>query len=173
MLAVMSRGERMLVLGSGLVLLASGCLIGSRRGYALYPPGRRLARSEVAAVMGYVKEIDGKDASKHGSSFELLPGCHQVGTPASWGSPDARSGATIINTGQQVFALPMKAGYSYVVEVGADGPSPGPIAPARLRAREVDPAGSTPREFAPVRGEEDIAACQREAGDCRSQAGFS
>ena len=165
MLAAMSRCERKLVFGTGLamVLLVGGCITGNRRGYALYPPGRQLARSEVAAVMGYVKEIDGKDQSQHGSSFELLPGCHLVGTPATWGSPDSRTGMTIISTGKQIFALPMKAGYSYVVEVGADGPGPLPVGPAYLLAREVDASGTTIREFAPARGEEDIIACQRAA----------
>jgi hypothetical protein len=153
------------VLATALValLLGAACITGSRRGHALYPPGRVMARHEVATLMGYVKEIDGRDESRHGTSFELLPGCHVIGTPTRWGKTDSQTGGAIIDTGKQVFALPMKAGKTYLVEVGADGFVTGPTFSAFLRARELDGEGNTTREFEPARSQEDLAECLRQA----------
>lgn len=71
---------------SGLVLAVTilGCIAGEGRGYPLYPTtdAGPMAPSRVARLAGYVRFVDGVDVSEHGTTFELLPGCHLVGTPS-------------------------------------------------------------------------------------------
>ncbi|HZU85184.1 MAG TPA: hypothetical protein VE987_19765, partial [Polyangiaceae bacterium] len=91
---------------------SSSCIGGPSRGYALYAAeGRRPDPSEVARLSGYVRFVDGRDVSSYGASFELLPGCHVIGTRSTWGS-DVSGSATgmIVSTGTWTFALPMRAG---------------------------------------------------------------
>ena len=117
----------------------------------------------MALLIGYVRDVDGKDVSAHGKSFELLPGCHIVGTPSKWGTMDSTAGV-VITTGPHQFAIPMKAGHSYSIEVGSSSPFlTAPTSPAYLSAREMDAGGTTTRRFAPAESPQDLRDCLKEA----------
>jgi len=99
-------------------LFAAGCIVRAERPYPLYPVGElRPGPSAVARLGGYVRFVDGADVSKHGTSFELLPGCHVVGTPSQWGSIDSNAGGVSATTGTWVFVLATRAGYNYTIDV--------------------------------------------------------
>jgi len=72
-----------------LVLSAAGCLSGAGvRPYRLYPPAPQpLGPDQVSTLTGYVQFVDDKDVSSLGGYFELLPGCHVIGTPLRGGVP--------------------------------------------------------------------------------------
>ena len=129
-----------------LALLGFGCFA-SARGYQLYP-GLRADSGAVAKLTGYVQWVDGEDVSKHGRSFELMPGCHTVTTPKSWGQV-SESGGVVANTGPLTYAIRMQAGYSYRVEVkfAASAGSPQSV---RISAKELDPAGKVTGIFSPA-----------------------
>src|SRR5678815_290558 len=87
--------------------LVTSCLTGRPRGHALYPPTfPPPRRDEVAMLTGYVEQVDGQNVTQYGGSFELLPGCHLVVTPAEGGS-FTNVGGVIVKTGHLMFALPM------------------------------------------------------------------
>lgn len=153
-------------LGALLFLLAMAlspsCISAGRRGYALYPSDRVLASSEVAAVAGFVQDVDGQDVSKHGSNFEVLPGCHVVGTPTKWGQMNTNSGV-MIATGRCIFVLPMQAGHQYFIEVGEYTFTNGPTSKAIVVAHETDANGSIVREFVPATSPKDFEICRPKA----------
>jgi len=143
------------------VICLGGCITATRRGYPLYPNPPLLERQRVAFLTGYVRDVDGNDVSQHGEAFDLLPGCHIVGTPSESGNMDPTEGA-VITTGPHKFALPMKVGHSYVIEVEAADPSSGTTesrGTVRLWAREIDEAGKTTRRFSPATSPADLQAC--------------
>jgi len=143
-----------------LALAAAACIGGVKRGYPLYtladPP---LEPNRVARLSGYVHDVDGEDVTEHGSTFELLPGCHVVGTLTKWGAFDPRSGGVVAETGRWVFAFPMRAGYSYSVSVDVEHFS-GPTGDVTVLAREMDAEGRTTRNFGPVKSAQDLSACK-------------
>jgi hypothetical protein len=143
------------------MILASSCISAGRRGYPLYPADRELAPHQVAAVAGFVKDIDGQDVSKHGSNFEILPGCHVVGTPTQWGQMNTNTGV-MVTTGRCVFVLPMQAGHHYFIEVGEATFTSGPTWRAIVVARETDANGGVVREFAPATSAKDFEVCRQE-----------
>jgi hypothetical protein len=85
-----------------MVSLALACVGTPSRGYPLYPSdtGRR-DESEVALLGGYVQFVDGQDVGSHGGLFEVLPGCHVIGTPSRWlASSPTGTGAVTASTGK-------------------------------------------------------------------------
>ena len=152
----------LLVTGATTVL-CFGCVQGQEQVYPLYlRTERRLPQAELSRLSGYVRYIDGEDVSSYGSSFELLPGCHLVGTPSQWGKAEPNSGGVAADTGRWVFALPMRAGYQYAIEVNIEQSS-GPTGRLRVQAFERDAHGTTTREFPPPLNPDDVRACRREA----------
>jgi hypothetical protein len=151
--------QKLRVGGVASVLLVVGCLAGKGRGYALYATtSTPLKPEEVAQLTGYVQKVDGKDVGEHGRSFELLPGCHVVVTPQDWGKVSEVGGITW-KTGHLTFALPMKAGRQYLVEVQAEKVG-GAAAGGRVVALEKDMDGNLTQEFRPASGAQDLAACR-------------
>lgn len=145
------------------LLVAAGCVADRERGYPLYPAGEpEPTRAEVAVLTGYVRTVDGEDVSRLGSTFRLLPGCHRVGTPPAWGHTEPTQGAVVVKTGEVSFALPMRAGFTYVVEVEAERRST-LVGGARVVARERGPDGAVTREFAPLTAAQGAASCPAEA----------
>jgi hypothetical protein len=144
------------------MIAASACITGTRRGYPLYPNPPLMEQQGVAFLTGYVHDVDGKDVSQHGRSFDLLPGCHIVGTPVKGGNMDPTAGV-VITTGSRKFAIPMKAAHSYVIEVGSSGPVNGLAGPIYLLGREIDEAGKTTRRFVPAESLQDVQDCMKEA----------
>jgi hypothetical protein len=152
-----------LLVACAAVASSQGCVQGQEQYYPLYlRTERRLPQSELARLSGYVRFIDDEDVSPYGRSFELLPGCHLVGTPSQWGKAEPNSGVVTADTGRWVFALPMRAGYQYVIELQLEQMS-GPRGRLQVRAFERDSHGTTTREFAPPRNADDVQACRQEA----------
>ncbi|HJX52274.1 MAG TPA: hypothetical protein VJ801_05865 [Polyangia bacterium] len=137
---------------------------GGARPDRLYPPTPEpLGPQQVSTLTGYVQFVDGKDVSSLGGYFELLPGCHVIGTPSRWA--DQSPGGNVVvtaNTGRWTFALPMKAGHQYRIEVRA-GVATGPTGPLTIKGYESDLRGNKTREFERATSQKDIAACNQEA----------
>ena len=144
------------------MICASACITGTRRGYPLYPNPPLIEPQRVAFLTGYVLEVDGKDVSAHGRSFDLLPGCHIVVTPSKSGTMDSTAGV-VITTGPRKFAIAMKAAHSYVIEVGVSGTFGELSGSGYLLGREIDEDGNTTRKFAPAESSQDVQDCMKEA----------
>jgi hypothetical protein len=134
-----------------------GCIGGQQTAVALYD-GSPAPRDQVARLSGYVRYVDGVDVSERGTLFELLPGCHLVGTPQTWSRGDALSGSVAMNTGRIVFALVMRRAHHYEIEVGVVRGS-GPTGRGWVKAVERDSSGTTTGTFGPAQDEEDVRRC--------------
>lgn len=92
------------------------CGVGSRtRGYPLHG-NANAPLSAVARLHGYVEAVDGEDVTQHGHLYELLPGCHTVGTPRTWGGAGTDASQTA-ETGHLRFVIQMRPGHDYEVRV--------------------------------------------------------
>jgi hypothetical protein len=148
-----------------LALSAAGCMSGAGpRPDRLYPPAPQpLGPEQVSTLTGYVQFIDNKDVSSLSGYFELLPGCHVIGTPSHWGEQSAGGNASVTaTTGRWTFALPMKAGHQYKIEVIV------PVftantAPLDIKGYETDLGGHKTREFERATSTKDVEACFKEA----------
>jgi hypothetical protein len=130
----------------------------------LYPPGPQpLGSQQVSTLTGYVQFVDDKDVSSLGGYFELLPGCHVIGTPSHWADQSPGGNLTVTaTTGRWTFALPMKAGHQYRVEVIA-GVMTAMTGPLTIKGYERDLGGHQTREFERATSQKDIEACKEEA----------
>jgi hypothetical protein len=146
-------------------LSTGGCISGAGvRPYPLYPPAPRpLGPEQVSTLTGYVQFVDGNDVSSLGGFFEILPGCHVIGTPSHWGerTPGGNS-AVVATTGRWTFALPMRAGHQYRIEVIV-GEMTAPTGPLTIKGHESDLGGNQTREFEHATSLKDIEACNAEA----------
>jgi hypothetical protein len=154
-----------MVLMMALALSAASCLSGAGvRPYRLYPPAPQpLAPEQGSTLTGYVQFVDDKDVSSLGGYFELLPGCHVIGTPSRGGVPTpGRTSIGTFDTGQLNFALPMRAGHQYRIE-NRDTGMMGLKGRFTIKAYEIDLRGNKTREFERVTSQKDIEACKEEA----------
>jgi hypothetical protein len=154
-----------LVFMMAFALSASACMSGgAARPDRLYPPTPQpLGPEQVSTLTGYVQFVDNKDVSTIGGYFELLPGCHVIGTPSHWGEQSAGGNAVVTaTTGRWTFALPMKAGRQYRIEVivGVLTASTGPLV---IKGFESDLGGNKTREFERATSRMDIESCYAEA----------
>jgi hypothetical protein len=135
--------------------------------HPLYSGPARLA-GEVATLTGPVARVDGADVSRLGSSFALLPGCHVVELQKKIGE-GSTGGAWSAELGHMVYALQMKAGYSYEIaaqlQAGNGGVGNGTVSGAKLTAVERDARGRVQGTVAPVRNDADVQACRASADD--------
>ena len=148
-----------------LVLSAAGCISGAGvRPYRLYPPAPQpLGPEQVSTLTGYVQFVDDKDVSSLGGYFELLPGCHVIGTPLRGGVPTpGRTSVGTFATGRLDFALPMRAGHQYRIE-NRDTGMMGPKGRFTIKAYEIDLRGNKTREFERAKSQKDVEACKKEA----------
>ena len=147
-----------------LVLSTAGCLSGAGvRPYRLYPPAPQpLAPEQGSTLTGYVQFVDDKDVSSLGGYFELLPGCHVIGTPSHWADQSLGGNTLNATTGRWTFALPMKAGHQYRIE-NRDTGMMGLKGRFTIKAYEIDLRGNKTREFERVTSQKDIEACKEEA----------
>jgi hypothetical protein len=154
------------VLVMTLVLSAAGCVSGpGTRPDRLYPPtSQPLGPEQVSTLEGHVQFVDGKDLSSVGGYFELLPGCHVIGTPSKWVQelPGGRA-AFVATTGQLTFALPMRAGHQYRIE----GITSAMTQRLMIKAYETDLRGNRTREFRRATSQKDIESCKEEAARTR------
>lgn len=138
----------------GLLLLA--CVGGSSRGTPLYPDrGQPPSITEVAQLVGDIETVDGK--SVRGRSFELLPGCHVVTTPTSWGQHEQYSTMSG-NLPKHTFVINMQPNRSYVLEYELTSRT-GNGGNMVLHAFEQDAAGTKTAGLAPVSEQADIDKC--------------
>jgi len=157
-----------MVLAMTISLSAAAC-ISVARPARLYAPAPQPLRPEQASTLtGYVQFVDGNDVSSLGGYFELLPGCHVIGTPSHWSehSPGSNS-AVVANTERWTFALPMRAGHQYRIEVIVREMT-GPTAPLTILGYESDLGGNKTREFEHAASAKDIDACIEEAARASS-----
>jgi hypothetical protein len=158
--------HRWTVIALAAFALAASCLTGRTRGYALYPATYPPPQpDETAMLAGYVEIVDGQDVSDHGSTFELLPGCHLVGTPTAWGS-FTNAGGVAVKTGHLTFALPMKPARQYIVAIRT-AQLTGPTGSAVVEATEKDLKGNTIQVVLPARSQTDVDACREAAAQSR------
>ena len=133
------------------------------RPYPLYSPIEpRLPASRVALLSGYIRYIDDRDISESGGVFEMLPGCHRIGTPSYWGVV-GNTGGTVATTGRWEFAIPMRAGFRYKVAVETNQLSGAPTGQLAIRAYENDASGNRTRTFERTANTAELHACQTEA----------
>jgi hypothetical protein len=151
------------VLVMTLVLSATGCISGAGlRPYRLYPPvPQPLGLDQVSTLGGHVQFVDDKDVSSLGGYFELLPGCHVIGTPSRGWLPVGKSGI-VVPTGRLTFALPMRAGHQYRIEFRTGGMM-APTGRITVKGYESDLRGSQTREFERATSPKDIEACNEKA----------
>jgi hypothetical protein len=129
----------------------------------LYPPGPQpLGRQQVSTLTGYVQFVDDKDVSSLGGYFELLPGCHVIGTPSHWADQSLGGNTLNATTGRWTFALPMRAGHQYRIEVRT-GVITASTVPLTIKGYESDLGGHQMREFERAKSQKDIEACKEEA----------
>ena len=157
-----------MVLMMALALSAASCLSGAGvRPDRLYPPAPQpLAPEQVSTLTGHVQFVDDKDVSSLSGYFELLPGCHVIGTPSRGWAPYGKSG-TVAPTGRLTFALPMRAGHQYRIEVRTGVV---PMWRITVKGYESDLRGNKTREFEPTTSPKDIEACKEEAARFLSAA---
>ena len=145
-----------------LALSGAGCISGPgtrpERLYASTP--QPLGPEQVSTLEGHVQFVDDKDLSAVGGYFELLPGCHVIGTPSEWVQelPGGRA-AFVATTGRLTFALPMRAGHQYRIE----GITVAMTQRLVIKAYETDLRGNRTREFKRATSQKDIDACKEEA----------
>ena len=155
--------KRDMVFKMAFALSAATC-ISVARPYRLYRPAPQpLGPEQVSTLTGYVQFVDDKDVSSLGGSWELLPGCHVIGTPSHWGDQSAGGNFSVTaTTGRWTFALPMKAGHQYRIEVRA-GVLTAPTGSLTIKGYESDLGGNKTREFERATSLKDIEACKKEA----------
>jgi hypothetical protein len=105
-------------------LLIPACIAREGRPYALYPnPERARAPQEVARLVGPIGDVDGREVSRLGRSFALLPGCHQVKLARKVGEVNTVSPTGYVATlpPDVTYVLNMQAGHSYEFEVHVRG----------------------------------------------------
>lgn len=141
-----------------------GCIADRASGVPLYPvTGAPLDASRVARLSGYVRYVDDQDVSRRGGVFDLLPGCHLIRTPTSWGK-SSNMGAIVAATPELTFALLMRAGYQYSIELIADTPS-GPSGDVDVKAFERDAQGKLVQTFGWAKSTQDLKHCASAAAE--------
>lgn len=150
-----------------LALLAASCVTAKPNFVPLYPSNpstaQRLPLEQVSTLSGYVRFVDGEDVSVRGKRFALLPGCHIIGTPSNWGAYTPGGGVAVsAQTGRWMFALPMRAGYRYQIEVIASHAS-GPTGDLTIQGIETDAAGNRTAVFERMKDPQEVESCKAQA----------
>lgn len=124
----------------GFAAILPACVGGSSRGVPLYSPETpRRAENTIAALLGDIATVDGRDVSGSGRTFELLPGCHVITTRRSFGKVEQGLPMTALLP-PLTFVLPMHANRSYLLEYEPSS-NAGNGGVALIQAREVDASG--------------------------------
>lgn len=130
------------------------------RGYALYPDAEHpRPRNEIARLVGPIRRVDDRDVSGLGSTFDLLPGCHVVKLKETWGDSSGDMAVTA-QLGDVYYAIPMKAGHNYVIEIRT-GHFTSNTGELRIEAREQNAQGDKTQEFPRATTVQELEACLR------------
>jgi hypothetical protein len=153
-----------LLTASVLVAIVAACGHFQPTSQPLYPGPSRPA-GEVARLSGPIAKVDGVDVSRLGGSFDLLPGCHVVELKRKVGEGSV-GGAWSADLGHVTYALRMRAGQSYEINIrlqAGNSASVGnaTVGAASVEAVERDASGKTVANLLPARQATDIDACQR------------
>jgi hypothetical protein len=145
-----------------IALLLAGCIAHGAEPHPLYPnPEVRRPAEQVARVFGPIASIDGEDVHRLGRSFSVLPGCHIVQLLKKVGSINTSNGGGYVGiTGGAVFALRMRANFTYEIDVQVQSVT-GPVGQLAIQAWERPADGSSATAIAPAKSAEEIADCQR------------
>jgi hypothetical protein len=137
-----------------------GCIGRETRGAQFYAGAQR-PPDQVARLIGPITVVDGRKVNALGGSLELLPGCHVVEIGGRVGQVDPRQGGWAATLPHLVYVFPMRAGYSYVIEVQRDPALGfGPHGTGRIVAFEQDAQGRS-TYLGPVRDRSEVDACFR------------
>jgi hypothetical protein len=131
-------------------------------GYPLYAASTRLPRAQVARVFGPIGWVDGRNVADLGDGFELLPGCHVVVTRSEAVESTSEVSVPGVPRGR-AFALPMQAGFTYVVKRQVQSGMGLQIRIVTF-ADELDAGGNRVRSIEPAKSRDELAACRQEAG---------
>ena len=143
-------------------LLVPACIVHEGEPHPLYttnePPR---PPDQTAKLFGPIKTVDGEDVSKQGQSFTLLPGCHVVRLLEKVGHIDSHNGGGFIGTlGHTTFALRMKAGHTYEIDLGNNTGTMRPLNQMTIQAWERAADGSGATSIPPVKSGNEIDACR-------------
>ena len=142
------------------VLLFSACITGGGNARPLYagdprPPG------EVARLFGPIGSVDGRDVSRLGKSFALLPGCHVVRPVNKVAEIDKTAPNAYVARvpSDLTYAIRMQAGHTYEIEVRPADNTAHTSVDALVQAWDRDAQGTfTP--VVPIASTAEIDACQ-------------
>lgn len=151
-----------LILGATL-----GACVGSGPAQPLYVETEEGPPAAVAELHGEIEYVDGAKVS--GEKFALLPGCHVVRPPTSWGASSPQNAVRATLSVMHLSIL-MQADHRYQVTIGAgyiDGTGRGAVG---VQAVETNQRGDTLRTFAPFQGEGHMELCEREAAASMQEA---
>lgn len=147
---------------TAVALLIAGCITRSGEPHPLYPNAEiRRPPEQVARLFGPIAAVDGQDVSRLGKSFSVLPGCHVVQLLNKVGQINTSNGGGYVGiTGGAVFALRMRANFTYEIEVQVESVT-GPVGQLTIQTWERPADGSSATPLAPARSADEIADCQR------------
>jgi hypothetical protein len=145
------------------VLLGPACIVHDGEPRPLYtkdqPP---LPPEQTARLFGPIATVDGDNVSKQGRSFTLLPGCHIVRLLEKIGEINTSNGGGFIGTiGHVVFALRMKAGYTYEIEASMPTGTNHPVNQMTIQAWERAADGSGATAIAPAKYGDELSDCRK------------
>jgi hypothetical protein len=144
----------------GGLLLIAGCITRSGEPHPLYPDAPR-PPEQVARLFGPIAAVDGQDVSRLGKSFSVLPGCHVVQLLNKVGQINTSNGGGYVGiTGGALFALRMRASFTYEIEVQVESVT-GPVGQLTIQTWERPADGSSATPLAPARTADEIGDCQR------------
>jgi hypothetical protein len=125
-------------------LLIPACLVREARPYALYPnPEQARPSPEVVRLAGPIGSVDGRDVSRLGESFALLPGCHEVKLAHKVADVNTVNPTGYVATlpPDVTYALNMQAGHTYEFEVHVRGNAGPTTTDAYASGRDRDAQG--------------------------------
>jgi hypothetical protein len=142
--------------------MIAGCITRGGEPHPLYPNAEvRRPPEQVARLFGPIASVDGRDVSRLGKSFSVLPGCHVVQLLDKVGQINTSNGGGYVGvTGGAVFALRMRANFTYEIDVQVQDVT-GPVGQLAIQAWERRAEGGNGTAIAPAKSVEEIADCQR------------
>jgi hypothetical protein len=139
-------------------LCLGGCIGKPYTRVPLYEGAAQLSDAEVATLEGEIAKVDHQSVPSSAAAFLLLPGCHLVEPPDTWGESGTGGNAVLIaHIPKVVFAIDMKPAYRYVVMI--NGQTWNQYSRVELQAYEVDPAGRRTAEYTPFDAVRSTADC--------------
>ena len=128
----------------GAALLLPACIVREGKPYALYPnPEQPRPSQEIGRLVGPIGTVDGRDVSRLGKSFAVLPGCHEVKLARKVAEVNTVGPTAYVATlpPDVVYALHVQAAHTYEFEVHVRGNTGPTTTDAFVSAWDRDPQG--------------------------------